>query len=178
MLCFPGFTPVAKVDQATGESGGSVLLKGQKEPSFGAYRNWGAPLGPSSLRSECSPFRRTPRRITRRNRLLLRLLRRLTLHQARGQGYQVEGAKKKARKTRKKEPRKRTRPRSYVGAEKRGKRREKNARERRRAEGGEGRSLRATSLLEISVNPPLPLGTASLAAASVTLGWSIPGTSS
>ncbi len=32
MLCLPGFTPVWEVDQATGESGGTVVPSGRKRP--------------------------------------------------------------------------------------------------------------------------------------------------
>ena len=43
MLCLPGLTPVVKVDQATGEIGGSVLHSGEKVPcaaSFSKLGNW------------------------------------------------------------------------------------------------------------------------------------------
>ena len=37
ILCLPGLTPVVKVDQATGEIGGSVLHSGEKVPSAGQF---------------------------------------------------------------------------------------------------------------------------------------------
>jgi len=39
MLCLPGFVPVMKDDQATGEIGGLVVFRGEKLPSsFRAFR--------------------------------------------------------------------------------------------------------------------------------------------
>jgi hypothetical protein len=41
ILCFPGFTPVEKVDHATGEIGGSVLSKGAKVPCSSSFSKLG-----------------------------------------------------------------------------------------------------------------------------------------
>ena len=42
MLCLPGLTPVWNVDQATGESGGTVVPSGLKQPRSRRPARWGS----------------------------------------------------------------------------------------------------------------------------------------
>ena len=69
MLCLPGFTPVWNVDQATGESGGTVVPSGLKQPSLRSAARWGSLPSSSIVSVRPWSMPSSPRMTTRLNRL-------------------------------------------------------------------------------------------------------------